>query len=257
MVKNHSRESWYIAHRKEVLSRFKNGKKVTEKREIIKSPSGKYTIELNRVSFKKRKREFIFSYANVFNKEKIISRIHRNDSDFPHLFVEHDNQEFLLYAEDVQSRNVLDLKTGKTNSYVSEKASRGLEFRWKRMQLSPNNKRLMVEGLVKHKPKDTIEFKEIRFFEFKDIFNLPYQEIGERITFPYDKFETWEGNDKYIISIREEYSKEKNEPIRDMSKEDRFACLAAEDDHGIKKIYYRMPVESGDVREEVFYEWIK
>ena len=88
-------------------------------------------------------------------------------------------------------------------------------------------------------------------------FNLPYQEIGERITFPYDKFETWEGNDKYIISIREEYSKEKNEPIRDMSKEDRFACLAAEDDHGIKKIYYRMPVESGDVREEVFYEWIK
>jgi len=257
MIDNHTRESWYITHRKEVISRFKNGKKVPDKREVINSPSDKYKLEINRVSFKKRKREYVFSYVNVFGKDKIISRIHRNDSDFPHLFVETESGDYLIYAEDVQSRTILDLNTGKYINYISEKASRELEFRWKKMVMSPNNKYLMVEGLVKHKPKDVMDYREIRFYDVKNLNKLPYKEVGERITFPFDSFISWEGDDKYVFSIREEYSKEKDMPIRDMSKEERSECLAKEGDHSIKKIFYRMSLLEELNREEVFYEWIK
>ena len=256
MIENHTRESWYVSHRKEVLARFKNGKKVPEKREVITSPSGTYKLEINRVSFKKRKREHVFSYVNVFGHDKIISRIHRNDSDFPHLFLETSDGDYLIYAEDVQSRSVLNLQTGKYKNYISEKASRELEFRWRNMRVSPNNRYLMAEGLVRHKPKDVTDFREIRFYDIKNIFKLPYDEVGNRINFPFDSFVTWESDDKYVLSIKEEYSKEKDMPIRDMTKEERMACLES-NDYGIKKIFYRMPVLEGDAREEVFYEWIK
>ena len=149
---------------------------------------------------------------------------------------------------------MLNLTTGKCRHYISEKAQRGIEFSWTKMHPSPNGKYLAVEGNVKYKPKDLLDNKEVRFYKLDDIYELPYEEVGERFTEYYDSFVSWKDDLNYTLDKKEERRYTDDMSIQHMSDDERTKSLQ-DDEIRIKMVTYNIPLFEG-VREEVYSEWI-
>ena len=170
MTINNVREDWYSQHRKKIMDHFKIAKPLSNRVKKYESPSGKYTVVVTPVEFRFRnkKTKYIYTIGTVYQDGKMIFNVHRNAPDFPYLFVENheDGFDYLLCAEDNQARTVVQLNTSKARSFISEKSQRGIEFCWQKLHTSENAKVIAVEGYVKHKPKDKLEYREIRFYKF-------------------------------------------------------------------------------------------
>tara|TARA_B100001094_G_scaffold72498_1_gene68790 strand:+ start:1116 stop:1937 length:822 start_codon:yes stop_codon:yes gene_type:complete len=257
MKSNNVRQNWYSEHRRKVLDKFKKGKPDRSTVRSYDSPSGNYKVIVTPVSWLNRsKTKFYYTTASIFKDGKEIFTTHRNSSDFPFGFIENwpDGNDYFMFAEDLQGRSVLNLTTGKCRHYISEKAQRGIEFSWSKMHPTPNGKYLAVEGNVKHKPKDLLDNKEIRFYKLDDIYDLPYDEVGERYTEYYDTFVSWTDDLHYSLDKKEERRYNDDMSIQHMSDEERTKSLQ-DDEIRIKKVTYNIPLFEG-VREEVYSEWI-
>ena len=258
MTINNVREDWYSQHRKKIMDHFKIAKPLSNRVKKYQSPSGKYTVVVTPVEFRFRnkKTKYIYTIGTVYQDGKMIFNVHRNAPDFPYLFVEdhEDGFDYLLCAEDNQARTVVQLNTSKARSFISEKSQRGIEFCWQKLHTSENAKVIAVEGYVKHKPKDKLEYREIRFYKFSDIMDLPWKEIGERINFPYEEFISWENDSHYTLAIHEEVRYTDNMKVNDLTQAERKNSLL-KDEIRLKKIFYKFPLQEG-IREEVYSEWI-
>ena len=256
MNENHTRQDWYKTHRRKVETIFQKGKYLHDKKKIYPSETGKYKIEILPVVFRHGDRYFAYTLAKIKKGNKVIANIKRNGEKFPFLFVEDhiDGHDYLLCAEDYQSQTIFRLDTGDRTEFVSEKAKREMEFSWQRFHLSPDGETLAIEGSVKTKHKELAEYRECRFFSFKDPMILPYYEKGDRITCPYEDIIGWEDRDNLLVAIHEERRKTDMKPLSDMTKGRRIKCLKA-NAFGIRRIVYKFPLEEGD-RQEVYSEWV-
>lgn len=257
MNPNQVREDWYSEERKKVMDRFRVAKPVKKKVKVYKSPSEKYTLIVTPVRFhiRNKKTEYEYTIGSVYHEGNLVFNIHRSAPDFPFLFVEdHDGYDYLVCAEDPQSRTVVGLKTGNAKSFISEKSKRGLEFCWSKLHLSPDKKHIAVEGYVKHKPKDVMEYREVRFYRTDGIMDLPWDEVSDRITFHYEDFVSWKDEETYVLSICEEVRKSDETKFEDLSLDEQKKCID-NNDTGLKKTFYEIPLGEG-LKQEVYSEWL-
>jgi len=190
-------------------------------------------------------------------KGKLIHAIFRNDVDFPFLFVEDhsDGNDYLICAEDLQTHTVIRLNTGERLDYVSEKSKRNMEFSWQRFFVSPDMKKMAIEGTAKHKHNELVEYSEIRFYNFENPLILPYYEISDRITCPYENIEGWEeDNSSLLVSFLEERRKSDQKSFIDLTRKESMKALK-NDDLQFRRVIYRFPIETGKC-EEVYSEWV-
>lgn len=257
MTQNQVREDWYSEEREKVMSRFRTAKPIKSKVKVFESPSKKYKLIVTPVRFRIRnkKTEFQYTIGSIYNDGNLVFNIHRSAPDFPFLFVEdYEDHDFLICAEDPQSRTVVGLKTGTAKSYISEKSKRGLEFCWSKLHLSPDNNKIAIEGYAKQKPKDLIEYREVRFYQINHMMDLPWNEISDRITFHYEDFVTWKDNETYVISVTEEIRLSDGEKFQDLSSIEQKKCID-NNNIGLKKVFYEVPLEEG-LKQEVYSEWL-
>ena len=211
MNENHTRQDWYKTHRRKVETVFQKGKYLHEKKKIYPSETGKYKIEILPVVFKHDDRFFAYTLAKIKKGNKVIANIKRNGEKFPFLFVENhiDGHDYLLCAEDYQSQTIFRLDTGDRTEFVS----RGKE-KWSfhgKSFIYLQTETLAIEGSVKTKHTELAEYRECRFFSFKDPMILPYYEKGDRITCPYEDIIGWEDKDNLLVAIHEERRKTRHE----------------------------------------------
>lgn len=257
MNPNQIQEDWYSQEREKIKQRFKNAKPVRKKVKKYTSPSGKYTLVVTPVKFRVRnkKTEYEYTIGSVYRDGELIFNVHRSAPDFPFLFVEdYDDHDFLICAEDPQSRTVVGLKTGRAKSFISEKSKRGLEFCWKKLHISPDKSKIAIEGYVKQKPRDLVEYREIRFYSLNTIMDLPWKEISDRITFHFEDFVSWKDEETYVLSISEEVRKSDEEKLTNLSAKEQKDCID-NNDTGLKKTYYEFPLGEG-LKKEVYSEWL-
>jgi len=258
MTINNVREDWYSEHRKKIMDHFKIAKPLSNRVKKYISPSGKYTLIVTPMQFRFRnkKTKYVYTIGTVYQDGKMIFNIHRNSSDFPYSFIENyvDGHDYLLCAEDIQSRTAVQLDTSKAKSFISEKSQRGIEFCWQKFHMSPGLNIIAVEGYVKYKPKDKLEYREIRFYKISDMMDLPWMEVGERITFHYEDFVAWENDSHYTLAINEEVRYTDDMKVSDLDDTERKNSLI-NDEIRLKKIFYKFPLLDG-IREEVYSEWI-
>ena len=257
MNPNQIREDWYSEEREKVKVRFKSAKPVKNKIKTHKSPSGKYTLIVTPVRFRVRnkKTEYEYTIGSVYHDGRLIFNIHRSAPDFPFLFVEdYDGHDYLICAEDPQSRTVVGLKTGNAKSFISEKSKRGIEFCWETLHLCPDKNKIAIQGYVKQKPNDLIEYREIRFYKINHIMDLPWEEISDRITFHFEEFVSWKNEDTYVLSIAEEVRKSDGIKFEDLSSQEQKVCID-NNDIALKKTFYEVPLQEG-LKREVYSEWL-
>ena len=131
-----------------------------------------------------------------------------------------------------------------------------MEFCWQKFHLSPSKKILAVEGFSKNKPKDIVEYRSIRFFNFENPFELPYEEFGNRISFAYDGAIGWEDDTHFTVAVIEDRRKDDLKKITELSKKERLDCLK-NNEYGKRRIVYRVPVQGGEEDiKEVYSEWV-
>lgn len=254
---NNVRENWYAEKRQEVEKKFQKGKYLHDKRKTFHSESGKYQLQITPVIFKVKDRFWAYTIGKVLasDNKTVLHTIKRDSDKFPFFFTEgHDGKDYLLCGEDRQGQTIIELNTGQTTTYVGEKAKRDMEFAWQKFHVSPDKEHIAIEGYAKSNHKDFSEYRSIRFFNFKQPMILPYYEIGDRITFPYDEGIGWENEQNFLVAVNEERRKSDMKPLKDMTRGRRLKCLE-ENSYGIRKTVYRMPLHEGE-RQEVYSEWV-
>ena len=254
---NNVREDWYVQKRRQVESKFNKGKYLHDKRKTFHSDSGKYQIQITPVVFKVKDRFWAYTLGKVIDSsnKKILHTIKRDSDKFPFVFVEgHGGSDYLLCGEDRQGQTIIELNTGQTITHIGEKAKRDMEFSWQKFHVSPEKKFIGIEGYAKSKHNEFPEYRGIRFFNFEQPMILPYYEVGDRITFAYDEAIGWEDENNFLIAVNEERRKTDMKPLKDMTKGRRLKCLE-ENNYGIRKTVYRMPLHEGN-RQEVYSEWV-
>ena len=260
---NNASENWYIKKRKTIKKQIESGEILNHKRIEFLSPNNKYLLTITPIAFEEDERLWAYTLGKVYKKNKnktgsLIVNIHRNSEKFPYTFIEKhpDGHDYFICGEDFQGQTIVQLDTGKRTDFIGEKASRNMEFCWQKFHLSPNKKILAVEGFSKNKPKDIIEYRSVRFFNFENPFELPYEEIGNRISFAYDSAIGWEDDTHFTVSVIEDRRKDDLKKIADLSKKERLECLK-NNEYGKRNIVYRVPVQGGEEDiKEVYSEWV-
>jgi hypothetical protein len=260
---NNISERWYKTKRRDIEDKIDNGEMLSNKRKQFESPLKKYVLSITPVAFKEDERFWAFCIGKVYKKTKnktgkLIATIHRNSDKFPFAFFENqeDGNDYFVAGEDYQGQTIVSLSDEDRVDYIGEKAKRNMEFSWQKFHLSPNNKILAVEGHAKFKPNEVAEYRGVRFFNFENKMELPYEELGNRISFHYDDVIGWEDDSHFLVSVIEDRRKDDLEKVRELSKEERLKCLES-NNFGRRNIVYRVPIEGGkeDIKE-VYSEWI-
>ena len=260
---NNITKNWYIKKRKLIEKQVLNGEHLAHKRKDFMSPNKKYMLIITPVAFEEDERVWAYTVGKVFKKNKnktgnLIANIHRNSEKFPFAFFEKhtDGHDYFICGEDYQGQTIIQLDTGKRIDFVGEKAKRNMEFCWQKFHLSPNKKILAVEGFAKNKPKDIVEYRSIRFFNFEKPFELPYEEVGDRISFPYDNGYGWDGDEHFTVSVIEDRRKEDLKRVRDLPEKERLECLK-DNNYARRNTVYKVPIEGTDEEiKEVYSEWV-
>jgi len=253
---NYATDPWYEERRNKVMQAVSLGKPLKGKKENRSSPSGKYTLELIPYSVKDMRCPFycVVEIKRTVDGERM-GKIIRNEADFPFIFIEDFNgKDFLMCAEDYQGFTLINITEGKKYDYILEKSKRDLALRITDFYVSPNKKTLAIEGHGKSKPSDVFALDEIHFYKIDDLTKLPYQEVDKRISFAYDKVIGWESEDRFIISMIEDYILPNGiclDEVKDQS--ERLELLKK---GNIKKqtVYYAYQPKTG-LLEKVFSEW--
>ena len=260
---NNISENWYTAKRRDIEGKIENGKMLSAKRKQYDSPQKKYLLSITPVAFKEDERYWAFTIGKVFKTSNrktgnVVATIHRNSEKFPYAFFENqeDGHDYFICGEDYQGQTIIQLDTGKRVEYIGEKAKRNMEFCWQKFHLSPNKDILAVEGHARNKPSEVTEYRGVRFFEFNKKLELPYEELGNRISFHYDNAMGWEDESHFLVSVIDDRRKEDLKRVRDLPKKERMKCLE-DNNFGRRNIVYRVPVEGGEEDiKEVYSEWI-
>lgn len=259
---NNITELWYVNKRTGIEEQLSDSDVLAHKRVNYESPKGKYTLSITPVVFEEDDRYWAYTTGKIVTKKedktgKILFTVFRNSEKFPFVFLEghSDGHDYLICGEDYQGQTILQLDTGERMDYIGEKAKRNMEFCWQKFHLSPNGKTLAVEGYAKNKPKDMIEYRSIRFFDIKNPLDLPYREVGNRISFHYDSGVAWEDDNHFTISVVEDRRKEDLKRVKDLPEEERMKCLESAN-YGKRNTVYSVPVDGGEEDiKEVYSEW--
>jgi len=260
---NNISERWYKIKRKDIEDKIDNGEMLSNKRMQYESPLKKYVLTITPVAFEEDSRYWAFTIGKVYKKIKqktgnLIATIHRNSEKFPYAFLEDqpDGHDYFICGEDYQGQIIIQLDTGVRVDYIGEKAKRNMEFCWQKFHLSPNKEIIAIEGHARNKPSEVTEYRGVRFFKFINKLELPYEELGNRISFHYDNAIGWEDDYHFLVSVIEDRRKDDLKRVRDLPKKERMKCLE-NNNFGRRNIVYRVPVEGGEEDiKEVYSEWI-
>ena len=259
---NNISERWYKTKRRDVEDRITEGELLANKRKQYESPEKKYVLSITPVAFREDGRYWAYTIGKVYKKTKnktgkLVVTIHRNSEKFPFAFFEGlDGKDYFICGEDYQGQTIVCLNNGDRVDFIGEKAKRNMEFCWQKFHLSPNKKIIAVEGHSRNKPSEVAEYRGVRFFNFEEKMELPYQEFGNRISFHYDNAIGWEDDSHFLISVVEDRRKDDLMKVRDLPKEERMECYE-DNNFGRRNIVYRVPVEGGEEDiKEVYSEWI-
>lgn len=124
-----------------------NYPEATDKRKIVTSPSGRYTltISLHPQGTSGSTIKYWGYTKGVITGGNLPSPVMvcRNYPAYPHLFVEDhpDGNDYLVCGRDYQSQTVVNLKTGETRDYTSPPS-----FCWASYTVSPSKQTLAVDG---------------------------------------------------------------------------------------------------------------
>tara|TARA_Y100001938_G_scaffold150689_1_gene242831 strand:+ start:3228 stop:4019 length:792 start_codon:yes stop_codon:yes gene_type:complete len=259
---NNISERWYKTRRRDIEDKIDNGEMLSNKRKQYESPLKKYILSITPVAFKEDQRYWAFCIGKLYKKTKnktgkLIATIHRNSDKFPFAFFENqeDGKDYFVGGEDYQGQTIICLNDGSRVDFIGEKAKRNMEFCWQKFHISPNSKILAVEGYARNKHSEVTEYRGIRFFNFENKMELPYEEFGNRISFHYDEAIGWEDESHFLVSVIEDRRKGDLERVRDLPKKERMKCYE-ENNFGRRNIVYRVPVEGGEEDiKEVYSEW--
>ena len=258
---NHISERWYKTKRRDIEDKIDNGEMLSNKRKQYESPLKKYVLSITPVAFKEDSRYWAYTIGKVYKKTKnktgkLIATVHRNSEKFPFAFFENqDGNDYFVCGEDYQGQTVICLNTGERVDFIGEKAKRNMEFCWQKFHLSPNKKILAVEGHARNKPSEVAEYRGVRFYKFDDKMELPYEELGNRISFHYDNAIGWEDDLHFLVSVIEDRRKDDLKRVRELPKKERMKCYE-DNNFGRRNIVYRVPVEGGEEDiKEVYSEW--
>lgn len=253
---NYATDPWYEDRRGKVMQAVSLGKPVKNKREIRKSPSGKYSLELTPYVVKDMKCPFycVVEIKRTSDGDRL-GKIVRNESDFPFIFIEdYDGKDYLLCAEDYQGFTIVNITEGKKYDYIAEKSKRELSLRINDFYVSPDKKVIAIEGHGKSKPNDIVEIDEIHFYKMGDLTKLPYEEVDKRITFAYDKVIGWDTSDRFIISMIEDYIVPAGVCLDEIKALDERLELMKVGNIKKQTAYYAYFPKTGKM-EKVFSEW--
>ncbi len=113
----------------------------------------------------------------ISKNNNIIVDIKRNYSSFLYLFFCHsNNNDYLICGEDYQGYTIVNLSTGKTNTYIPETWSKGWGFCW--ISIEDYDDKIKVEGCYWGAPY------EIVIYDFSNPDVLPLPEIDRYYTDP-------------------------------------------------------------------------
>jgi hypothetical protein len=180
--------------RREVLEQyFKPENKVDGSQKIVISPCGKYQIDINQ--YRTVPNQWVISRGIVIEIDsgKVIADIRRNHIHFWYAWVEHPNgNEYLLCGEDYQGYSILNLTSGKYQTYFPEEAYKGWGFCWIEAYPSPDGLLLAGDGCYWAHPTDLV------IYDFRNPEKLPYPELG-RINGTSD-CDGWVDNDTFVLN---------------------------------------------------------
>ena len=253
---NYATDPWYEDRRNRVIKAVSLGRPLKGKKEIRKSPSEKYKLELTPYAVNGMRCPFysVVEIVRISDGERM-GKIIRNEADFPFLFIEEqDGKDYLVCAEDYQGFTLVNITDGKKYDFIPEKSKRELALQITDFYISPNKKCIAIEGFCKSKPSDFIDSDEIHFYKIKDLTKLPYQEVDIRITFAYDKVIGWENNEKFIISRIEDYIMPSGVCLDDVKNEKERLDLLIVGNIKKQTAYYAYSPKTGEM-QKVFSEW--
>jgi len=260
---NNTPERWYIKKRQDIEKKIEEGSILHHKRKTFDSPKSNYILSVSPVAFKEDKRVWGYTVGKIFRKKmdktgSLIDKLHRNSEKFPFIFIEThiDGHDYFIGGEDYQGQTVIRLDTSERVDFIGEKAKRDMEFCWQKFHLSPNRKIMAIEGYSKNKPTEYNEYQNIRFYNFENPLSLPYEEVGNRISFPYNEVVSWEDDGHLLVSVIEDRcKKDTDKKVGDLSTEERLKCIESKE-HGKRNIVYRVPIDgSTESIKEVYSEW--
>jgi hypothetical protein len=193
----------YQEHRAEFEAKFAEYSIVEDSLEVHHSPSGKYTLEVQKYS----KGEGIWAYSRGLVKRNsdrfLVADVKRNYGAFWHAWVLHPNgHEYLLCGEDYQGYNIICLDTGENLFHYPEDAFEGTGFCWATVHPSPDGLTLAVEGCYWACPYELV------FYDFSDPSTIPLLELT-RIEEYFD-VTGWDGNTTFHYAMGE--SKAERQP---------------------------------------------
>lgn len=199
----------------------------------------------------------VCTVTQVFRGAKKISVIHRNSSVFPFTWcMNHpDGHDYLVSGEDYQGQTVIQLDTGRRVDYIEEDAKEGLSFSWSNYWVDSTKSVIAVEGVVKTRKDDIMDYQEMRFYDFTSPMEMPYLEIGERLTSYYDECHGW-SDDGYITVVNfEECRKKDGVRVSSLDRKERIKCFKKPGLVAQKKVIYNHSID-GVTHIPVYSEWI-
>lgn len=253
---NYANDPWYEDRRGKVMQAVSLGKPMRGKKEIRRSPSGKYTLELVPYVVKDRRSPYycVVEIIRTSDGERM-GKVVRNEADFPFLFVEdYEGKDYLLCAEDYQGFTIINITEGKKYDYIAEKSKRDLALMISDFYLSPDKKILALEGHSKTKPNDIVETDEIHFYRITELTKLPYAEVDKRITFAYDKVIGWDTSERFIVSVIEDYIVPSGICLDEIKDAEERQHLMKKGNIKKQTAYYAYFPKTGKM-EKVFSEW--
>ncbi len=200
----------YSERRRHIESRFKWYRRDHKQTRQSVSPSGNFQLTIETYSTGKTTWPYTRGRVRRAGRRKVIADVKRNYSHFWHSWVQHANgHEYLLCGEDYQGRTIINLTTGKEQSYFPESGHEGWGFCWTAAYASPDSTIVAVDGCYWACPY------EIVFFDFTNPEVLPYKEylrVGE-IT----DCAGWLDNDRFKLTREVQIRKSDGRPYEDLS----------------------------------------
>ena len=181
--------SLHIGDRTAFQARFDELFPVADSSAEVRSPCGRYTLELCRhteypedmtqTTFLKKPGGIDYSSAVVRETEggRVIAEVRRNHPLFWWEWIDHPNgNAYLLCAEDVAGYSVINLTSGETSHYCPPGDELEGSFEWQRVFASPDRNRLAVAGKVLNEPDE--ERGWFVMLDFSEPDSPPFKELS-------------------------------------------------------------------------------
>jgi hypothetical protein len=136
---------WYVAARKAIEDNItsKNYKGIIGK---FPSPCGDFTFVIEHYQKSHKGWNYNYYVGKVLKGNDEILKITSSAYKFWHCWIKQEDGLYLLCNEDIHGYSIVDVKSGKTYTYIDPKAKDGWGFSWKEVVPSPDGKTLAVQG---------------------------------------------------------------------------------------------------------------